>query len=134
MGYEKITKAGLKLTIQRMAILEYLENTEIHPDADTVYQEIHKRFPNITISTVYNTLETFVKHNIINKVLTPEGKSRYDAKTESHHHLIDEENKKIYDIFDEELDKIIEEYLKNKKYSGYEIEKFKINFVGKKIN
>ena len=130
MGYERITEAGLKLTIQRMAILEYLENTDEHPSAEMVYENIKKRFPSITLSTVYNTLETFVKHNIINKVSTTDGKARYDGRIEKHFHFFDKKTGKIIDIQDDRLKDLIEEYFSQKSYPHLKIDDFQINLTG----
>ncbi len=130
MGYERITDAGLKLTIQRMAILEYLEGTDEHPSAEMVYNNICKKFPTITLSTVYNTLETFVKHNIINKVSTTDGKARYDGRIDKHFHFFDKRTGRIVDIEDAELQKIIENYFSKKNYPHLQIEDFQINLSG----
>ncbi len=134
MGYEKLEQAGLKVTIQRMAILEFLENTKIHPSAEMVFNEIKKKYPRVTLSTIYNTLETFVENNIINKVFTLEGKARYDGATEQHHHFYDKTSGEIIDIYDEELNKIIQEYIENKKLKNIEIDEYQVDFIGKKIN
>jgi Fur family peroxide stress response transcriptional regulator len=131
MGYEKLTEAGLKVTIQRMAILEYLENTKTHPSAEMVYNEIKKKYPNVTISTIYNTLEIFVQKGIVEKIFTLQGKARYDAQLEKHHHFYDKENGEIIDIYDEGLNKLIEEYLQKKKFKNLKIETYHIDFTGK---
>lgn len=131
MGYEKLATAGLKTTIQRVAVLDFLEKTEVHPSAEIVYEEINKKYPSITLSTIYNTLEIFVEKNIINKVFTLDGKARYDARMQKHHHLYDKESGKIIDIFDEELNNIMNKYLSEKKHKNIEIDDFQIDFTGK---
>lgn len=134
MGYEKLEQAGLKVTIQRMAILDYLETTLDHPTADMVFNEIKKKYPRVTLSTIYNTLETFVENNIIAKVYTLEGKARYDGHIEKHHHFYDKTTGKIFDIYDEELNSLINEYLKNKKNDNFQISDYQVDFIGEIVN
>lgn len=131
MGIEKLTEAGLKTTIQRVAVLDFLENTIEHPSAEVVYKAIHEKYPSITLSTIYNTLEKFVETGIINKVFTLDGKARYDARMKKHHHLYDKNSGKIVDIFDEELNEILTKYIENKNLKKFEINDFQIDFTGK---
>jgi len=131
MEYQKIEATGLKVTIQRMAILEFLENTKVHPSAEMVYKEIKTKYPRVTLSTIYNTLETFAENKIINKIFTLDGKARYDGNIDRHHHLYDKSSGKVFDIFDAELNKLINNYLKDKKYEDFEIENYQVDFIGK---
>ncbi len=131
MGYDKLTKVGLKVTIQRIAILDCLENSNEHPNAEMVFNKIHQKYPSITVSTVYNTLEKFVEKKIIKKVFTLDGKARYDAKTEKHHHLYDIDTGEIIDIYDKNLNKTIEKFLKKFNNKKYLIEDYQIDFTGK---
>ncbi len=130
MGTEKITEAGLKMTVQRMAILDYLEKSIEHPSAEMVYDFIRQKYPTVTLSTVYNTLEKFVEKGIISKVFTMQGKARYDARQEKHHHLFEKKTGKIVDIFDEDLNKILNDFIKNNKNKNIKINDFQIDFVG----
>ena len=137
MGYDKLIKAGLKTTVQRAAILDYMEKTTEHPSAEMVYKEINKKYPSITLSTIYNTLETFVEKKIITKVFSLDGKARYDARMEKHHHLFDKKTGEIVDVFDENLNHIMNDYLKKYSKKDVEIDDFHIDFTGrinKKIN
>ena len=130
MGVEKITEAGLKMTVQRMAILNYLEKSNEHPSAEMVYGYIQQKYPTVTLSTVYNTLEKFVEKGIIAKVFTLQGKARYDARLEKHHHLFEKKTGKIIDIFDEDLNTTLSEYIKNNTSENIKIDDFEINFIG----
>ncbi|MCX8070621.1 MAG: transcriptional repressor [Thermodesulfovibrionales bacterium] len=48
----------LKLTPQRHAILKFLEGNKTHPSADDIFKVVSKRFPTMSLATVYNTLLT----------------------------------------------------------------------------
>ena len=57
-GTEKYRNVGLKLTPQRLAILNYLEGNKEHPSAEDVYKAVSRKFPTMSLATVYNTLES----------------------------------------------------------------------------
>ncbi|UCH80170.1 MAG: transcriptional repressor [Nitrospiraceae bacterium] len=95
---QKYRDMGIKLTPQRLAILEYLEGNEDHPSADDIYTEIKKKFPMMSFATVYNTLETLKKRgDLVELTIDPE-RRHYDPDTRHHHHLICRKCKKILDI------------------------------------
>lgn len=86
---EKILKgARLKVTPQRTAILEYLLSTYAHPSADTICNEVRKKYPSVSRNTVYQTLDFFEGKRLIFAIMDTEGVRRYDAHTEPHIHLI----------------------------------------------
>ncbi len=95
---QKYREIGLKLTPQRLAILEYLDGNTSHPSAEDIYREVKKRFPTMSFATVYNTLEVLRKRgNLLELTIDPERK-RYDPNTSPHHHLICLRCKKIVDV------------------------------------
>lgn len=99
----------MRLTDQRKVIVKLLEetimDTKFHPDVD----ELHKRAvtidKKISIATVYRTVKLLEEANIIDKHEFKEGKSRYEAVTETHHdHLIDINSGEIIEFVDEEIE------------------------------
>ena len=48
---------GFRITPQRTAIVEYVLNTEDHPSAEKVYRNVKKKYPMVSLSTVYKTLD-----------------------------------------------------------------------------
>lgn len=55
-----LKQAGVKLTPQRLAILELLAGIQTHPTVTTIYQQFQPRFPTMSQTTVNNTLQTLV--------------------------------------------------------------------------
>lgn len=95
---EKYRELGLKLTPQRLAILEYLDGNTDHPSADSIFQEVKKKYPMMSFATVYNTIEALKKKgDLLELTIDPE-RRRYDPQTKPHHHLICVECKKIVDV------------------------------------
>ncbi len=109
----KIGAHDLKCTSQRLSIYNLLLSLD-HPVVEEVYDAIKPGNPSISLSTVYNTLETFVKHELVWKIKIPTGKMRYDVRQETHFHLFDEKTTKVIDYFDEELMSIISSHLAKK--------------------
>jgi Fur family peroxide stress response transcriptional regulator len=122
---------GLKVTPQRIAVLDAVTVLENHPAAENVIAFIKVSHPNIASGTIYKTLETFVEKGIISKVKTDKDIMRYDAVAIKHHHLYCVESERIEDFFDEDLDRIIEEYLKKKKIPDFKIEDIKLQIIGR---
>ncbi len=90
--------AGVTPTMQRLAILEYLEGTKSHPTADEVYAAVHKTCPTIARATVYNTLEALTKSGTILQLTVDPTAARYDADTGPHVHFRCRLCGKVYDI------------------------------------
>jgi len=103
---QKLKKAGLKITPQRMIILGSLKNNRDHPTADAIYQKTKLKLPNISFDTVNRTLITFAQNGVI-KVAEGQGRAkRYDPMTEPHHHFHCVRCNRIIDFTNKEYDRI----------------------------
>jgi len=79
---------GIKATHQRMEILRHLAGTEEHPDAETVYRNVRKRMPALSLDTVYRTLKLFEEKGMIVRMGAMKERARFDANTSRHHHFV----------------------------------------------
>jgi Fur family peroxide stress response transcriptional regulator len=135
MTYESfrnlLTEKELKITPQRVAVLEALSNLNNHPTADNIIAFIRKHHPNIASGTIYKTLETFVEKGIVKKVKTEKDVMRYDSILDNHHHLYSSDTEHIEDYYDEELDRMIEKYFEKKKIPNFSVEDIKVQIIGK---
>jgi len=95
---EKYRQVGLKLTPQRLAILDYLEGNKTHPSAEEIYKAVSRKFPTMSFATVYNTLETLKRHGFVTELTMDPTKKRFDPDSRPHHHLICTNCRKIIDI------------------------------------
>lgn len=116
-----LVKNDLKVTPQRIAILEVILTLDNHPDADNITEYLRISHPNISLGTIYKNLDTFTKKGIIHKVHDYDNSMRYDAVIEKHHHLYNQESDRIEDYVDGKLDNIIEKYLKKKRYQTLQL-------------
>jgi Fur family peroxide stress response transcriptional regulator len=94
---------GIKVTPQRIAIYKELASTDLHPSTETIYKKIKDYYPNISLTTVYRTLETFEKLGLISVVNVLYNAARYDANLAPHNHIVCTECKKVEDVYDESL-------------------------------
>lgn len=135
MNKEKVITAlkncGLKVTPQRIAVFDAVINLKNHPTAENVSDFIQVNHPNIATGTVYKTLETLVKCGVIQKVKTDSDIMRYDAVIEKHHHLYCSESDRIEDFYDNELNDMLQNYLKSREIKNFSVEDFKLQIVGR---
>jgi Fur family transcriptional regulator, peroxide stress response regulator len=94
----QLKEKGLKLTPQRMAIIEVLiEQKDLHPGARLVYKEAKKKKKSLSLSTAYATLNELSRHGIIKTLQFDKMENRYEGNLEEHINLICEKCKKILD-------------------------------------
>jgi Fur family peroxide stress response transcriptional regulator len=127
----KLIEKRLKVTPQRLAILEAIFKLNNHPTAEKIIDYIRNNHPNISTATVYKVLDALVANELIRKVKTEKDVMRYDAITESHHHLYSSQSDRIEDFKDTELNKLIDNYFKKKKIPDFIIEDVKLQIIGK---
>lgn len=73
---------------KRNAILEYLQNTDSHPSAETIFTDLKQEIPDLSIGTVYRNLTLFKQQGQVTSVATVKGVERFDANTDPHVHFI----------------------------------------------
>ena len=81
---EKTTKQFRK----RNAILAYLRQTEDHPSAEMVYNQLKPEIPDLSLGTVYRNLSMFKTNGEIISIGTVNGVERFDGNTAPHVHFI----------------------------------------------
>ncbi|MEX2283338.1 MAG: transcriptional repressor [Gemmatimonadota bacterium] len=77
---------GQRYTEQRAAVYRYLLSTDAHPTADDVFITVRHDIPDISLATVYKSLETLVGCGLAVKLTYGDGSARYDGRTDPHHH------------------------------------------------
>jgi Fur family peroxide stress response transcriptional regulator len=130
----KLINKNLKVTPQRIAILEAVCSQNTHPTADNIIEYIRRVHPNIATGTVYKVLEALVEVNLIKKVKTEKDIMRYDAVIDNHHHLYCVESERIEDYMDTELDELLEDYFRKKGIEGFSIEDITLQIKGNFLN
>ena len=100
--FEKYVKLleenSIKITLQRLEILRYLDDHRTHPTADQIYSNLKEKNPSLSKTTVYNSLEIFKSRGIIQTLTISGSELRYDFKHSIHHHFLCKKCGKIIDI------------------------------------
>ena len=73
---------------KRMAILNTLQETTVHPTADWVYAKLKPRYPNLSLGTVYRNLKKFCETGKAISVGVINGQEHFDARVEPHAHFV----------------------------------------------
>ena len=95
---EQLRDKGLKITPQRLAIIDVLvEKRHLHPGANMVYAEGKKRTKGLSLSTVYATLHEFSRHGLIKTLEFDQMENRYEGNLEEHINLVCEKCGRIVD-------------------------------------
>lgn len=83
----RLHKSGIKPSIQRVAVMEYLIKNPVHPTADQIFNNIYAEMPTLSRTTIYNTLRLFVETGLVRVIKIDERNVRYDADLSEHAHL-----------------------------------------------
>lgn len=127
----RLTEKGLKVTPQRMAVLDAIYSLNNHPTVENITEFIRRDQPNIAVGTVYKVLDTLVENGIVKRVKTESDFMRYDGVLDQHHHLYCSVSDRIEDYSDPELDQILGHYFHQKGIPGFRIDEIKLQLKGR---
>jgi Fur family transcriptional regulator, peroxide stress response regulator len=95
---ESLRKKGYKLTAQRLEIISLLARDMTHPGAGDIFRKVRKRVPQISMSTVYYTLDMLKKEGLLRELEFYDRDNRYDVTITDHINLICKKCGKISDL------------------------------------
>lgn len=119
-------KGFVRRTKQREAILEVLQNTDRHPTADWVYQEVRKMMPNVSLGTIYRNLKVLSENGEILELTFGSTHSHFDANSDDHYHFVCENCDAIHDL-DMEVAKDLENRVEKR---GFLVNTHRLEFYG----
>ena len=116
-----LKKAGLKVTLPRLRILELLEEQkENHLSAEDIFKGLLALGEDVGLATVYRVLTQFEQAGIVKKNNFEDGRAVYELHQDQHHdHMICVETGKIIEFNDEIIENRQSEVAKE---LGYKIE------------
>ena len=85
---KKYRERGLKITPQRLAILEFLDGNKSHPSAEEIFDGVKESVPTISFATVYNTLEAMKRTASVQEITIDPQRKHYDPDMTPHHHIV----------------------------------------------
>ncbi|MBP1925985.1 Fur family peroxide stress response transcriptional regulator [Sedimentibacter acidaminivorans] len=112
---EKLKTKNIRLSHQRLKVLEYLTLNQCHPTVDQIYNSLHNEVPTLSKTTVYNTLNSLTDVGLVRVITIEDNETRYDIRTDNHGHFKCVSCKDIFD-FDIDIDK----------FSTYELKDFHV--------
>ena len=110
-----LREEGFRITPQRVAILEYLLRTDDHPSAEYIHKVVKKKYPMVSLSTVYKTLDLLKEKKLVSEIEV-DGEARFDAHTDAHINLVCMNCGKIDDLDEDSLNDIQTRAAKKSKY------------------
>ena len=104
----ELRKAGLKVTLPRIKILQMLETTSEsaeHLSAEDVYQRLRDSGEDVGLATVYRVLTQFETAGLVTRHNFETGHSVFELASDDHHdHMVDVENNEVIEFFDEVIE------------------------------
>ena len=107
MESSDLKKAGLKVTLPRMKILELLETSgQRHLKAEDVYKQLLDAGEEIALATVYRVLTQFESAGLVTRHHFEGGHAVFEINDGEHHdHLVDIKTGRVVEFYDEEIEK-----------------------------
>lgn len=101
-----LKKAGLKVTLPRLKVLEVLEKAEPHHmSAEGVYKQLMETDESVGLATVYRVLTQFETAGIVERHNFDDGHSVYELADETHHdHMVDIESGAVIEFVNERIE------------------------------
>lgn len=96
---QMLSEAGIRASVQRLDILEYLCSSHEHPSAEAVYAALKVRNPMLSRTTVFSCLRLFAEKGLANDIDIAAESTRYDSCQKAPHaHFMCRECRRIFDI------------------------------------
>lgn len=120
MPVADIKRAGLKVTLPRVKVLEILENANPHHlSAEDVYRALMETEESVGLATVYRVLTQFEAAGIVSRHNFDDGHAVYELTPEEHHdHMVDVDTGQVVEFLNERIEKLQREIAEE---HGYEL-------------
>ena len=106
MAQQSLKKAGLKVTLPRLKVLEVLEGAERrHLSAEDVFKRLIAEDESIGLATVYRVLTQFESAGIVERHHFDDGHAVYELADTAHHdHMVDIDTGKVTEFVNERIE------------------------------
>ncbi len=123
-----LKEEGMRITPQRMAICQLLDESREHPTAAQIFERLKQQYPSLSLMTVYNTLNVLVRMGMVNELGSiTHGSVHYDGDTSPHINLACVSCHRIMDLDCQSVSKLFVEVAVQ---SGYKIHGSRLLFYG----
>ncbi len=120
LNNQDLRKAGLKVTLPRVKILQILENSEQrHLSAEDVYKALLDAGEDVGLATVYRVLTQFESAGLVERHNFDGGHSVFELDRGDHHdHMVCVETGKVIEFHNDKIEELQEQIARE---HGYEI-------------
>lgn len=119
---QELRKAGLKVTLPRVKILQILTDAEeggAHLSAEDVYKTLLEQGEEVGLATVYRVLTQFESAGLVERHNFESGHSVFEVASDEHHdHMVCEETGQVIEFIDEDIERLQHEIAER---HGYEL-------------
>ena len=127
---QELRKAGLKVTLPRVKILQILENSDNkHMSAEDVYKAIIEGDQDVGLATVYRVLTQFETAGLVTRHYFEGGHSVFELESGEHHdHLVCMETGKVIEFQNDTIEALQEQIAEE---LGYDLVDHNLVLYGK---
>ena len=134
-GMEKIREVfaqkGIQMTKQRAAVYKVLKTLNTHVTAEMVLEKLREQGSGMTVATVYNIMNLFEEKGLIQTVGAAGEPVIFDVNTSWHAHICDAQTRCVRDYPDQELMRLVGDYLQKHPVEGLELSRIEISLIGR---
>ena len=84
---QDIRSCGLRVTKQRIAVYDWLRRHPVHPTADRIWSALLPDYPDLSLTTVYNTVNVLAAPGLIRTLNIRSEEQRFDGNPADHGHF-----------------------------------------------
>jgi len=95
---ERLLAYGIRPSLPRVEVMQYLLEHRTHPNVDTIYQDLLDKIPSLSKTTVYNTVQRLAEKGAVLRLTIDDKNVCFDGVSEPHPHFLCKECGKIYDL------------------------------------
>lgn len=105
-AYKRLVECGIRPSLQRLAIMDYLITHPIHPTIDDVYKGLCDKVPTLSRTTVYNTLRMMSEKKAAQMITIDDHRVCYDGNINNHVHFYCKKCGRVIDLMHEKAPQI----------------------------
>ena len=95
---QRLAEKGLRATSQRQHVYEVLLSQRNHPSAEEVFMRAKQSKPEISMATVYNSLDALVRCGVVRQVNVDRGATLFCSNMGEHAHFCCDDFGKLFDM------------------------------------
>ncbi len=129
---DALRTAGIRLTRQRIALLQVLEEADDHPDANELHRRAQQLDASVSLATVYRTLSVLEDNGIVQRHAFQGAPARFETADAPHHdHIIDLDSDEVVEFTSPEIERLQKEIARA---HGYEVVSHRLELYCRKID